>query len=147
MAAGWSPELFFTLPTSSQEFSDAARARAGHCPGRDGAQDLRRSLRPEPWKESYCPRPAQRKDNSVEFKTLSILKIKPQQSGSLKGLRHSAEIENGSCDWTEASREDQGRAWDGVGGDLGGQHPHADHLLSPCFPGSPLHPTVLSFHI
>lgn len=46
---------------------------------------------------------------------LSILKIKPRQSGSLKGLRHSAEIGNGSCDWAEASREDQGRARDGVG--------------------------------
>lgn len=91
------------------------RAGAGRCQGRDSAQDLRWSLRSEPWKESYCLRPAQRKDNSVEFKTLSILKIKPQQSGSLKGLRHSAEIGNGSCDWAEASWEDQGRARDGIG--------------------------------
>lgn len=51
----------------------------------------------------------------MEFKTLSILKITPQQSGSLKGLRHSAEIGNGSCDWAEASWEDQGKAWDRTG--------------------------------
>lgn len=74
---------------------------------------------------------------------LFILKIKPHQSGSLKGLRHSAEIGNGSCHWAEASWGDQDRGR----GDLGGQYPHADHLLSPCFPGTPLHPTVLSLHI
>ena len=48
----------------------------------------------------------------MEFETLFILKIKPQQSGSLEGLRHSAEIGNGSCDWAEASWADQGRAQD-----------------------------------
>lgn len=76
VAAGWSPEHFFALRASIQEPSDAARAGArtgtGRYHGRDGAWDLQWSLRPEPWKESYCPRPAQRKDNSVEFKTLYI---------------------------------------------------------------------------
>ena len=27
------------------------------------------------------------------------------------------------------------------------EDPHADHLLSPCFPGTRLHPAVLSLHI
>lgn len=83
----------------------------------------------------------------MEFETLSILKIKPQQSGSLEGLGHSAKTGNGSCDWVEASWGDQGRAWDRSRGDLGGQNPHTDHLLSPCFPGTTLHPTVLGLHI
>lgn len=83
----------------------------------------------------------------MDFETLPTLKIKPQQRGSLEGLRRSAEIGNGSCDWAEASWGDQGRAQDRGRGDLGGQHPHADHLLSPCFPGSPLHLAVLGLHV
>lgn len=83
----------------------------------------------------------------MEFKTLSILKRKPQQSGSLEGLGHSAKVGNGSCDWAEASWGNQGRAREKGRGNLGGKNPHADHLLSPCFPGTLLYPAVLGLHV
>ncbi|ELK37913.1 hypothetical protein MDA_GLEAN10012375 [Myotis davidii] len=49
VAAGWRPELSFTLSASSREPSDAGRGCRRHM---GAAQDLARSLQPELWEES-----------------------------------------------------------------------------------------------
>lgn len=86
----------------------------------------------------------------MEFKTLYILKIKPQQRGSLKVWDTQQKLEMAVVTGLRPLGEkggDQGRTQDRGRTDLGGQYPHADYLLSPCFPRTPLHPAFFSLHI
>lgn len=93
-AAGGRPELF-SLPTSSQKPSSAAQVETG------AAHRTRHS----PCGQSRGRNPnilGQHGAKTTVWNLNSLLKIKPQQSGSLEGLGHSAETGNGSCDWAEA---------------------------------------------
>lgn len=85
--SGASPELDFTLPTSSQEPSEIVGRGRGGARDWHGPGGQRRGRNPNVLGQHRG------KTTVWNSKTLSILKIKPQQSGRLEGLGHSAKLE------------------------------------------------------